>query len=108
MSYATLELFEGRDWKQDALLSLAGVFQTKRENVVPVALKQYLEDHPGISTVHLHLDNDEVGRGAATGIIGGLSGKYTVLDEPPDPGFKDVNDQLMARVGIRKKEEYAR
>ena len=39
---------------------------------------------------------------------GGLSGKYTVLDEPPDPSFKDVNDQLMARVGIRKKEEYAR
>lgn len=108
LSYATLELFEGRDWKQDALLSLAGVFQTKRENVVPVALKQYLEDHPGISTIHLHLDNDEVGRGAAAGIIGGLSGKYTVLDEPPDPGFKDVNDQLMARVGIRKKEEYAR
>ena len=101
-------LSEGRDWKRDALLSLAGVFKTKRENVVPVALQQYLEDHPGISTVHLHLDNDEVGRGAAAGIIGGLAGKYVILDEPPASGCKDVNDELMARVGIRKKEEMER
>ena len=108
LSYATLELYEGRDWKRDALLSLAGVFKTKRENVVPVALQQYLEDHPGISTVHLHLDNDEVGRGAASGIIGGLDEKYTVLDEPPAYGCKDVNDELMSRVGIRKKEEMER
>lgn len=108
LSYATLELYEGRDWKRDALLSLAGVFKTKRENVVPVALQQYLEDHPGISTIHLHLDNDEVGRGAAAGIIGGLAGKYTILDEPPASGCKDVNDELMARVGIRKKEEMER
>ena len=108
LSYATLELYEGRDWKRDALLSLAGVFKTKRENVVPVALQQYLEDHPSISTIHLHLDNDEVGRGAAAGIIGGLAGKYTILDEPPAYGCKDVNDELMARVGIRKKEEMER
>ena len=108
LSYATLELYEGRDWKRDALLSLAGVFKTKRENVVPVALQQYLEDHSGISTIHLHLDNDEVGRGAAAGIIGGLAGKYTILDEPPASGCKDVNDELMARVGIRKKEEMER
>lgn len=108
LSYATLALYEGRDWKRDALLSLAGVFKTKRQNVVPVALQQYLEDHPGISTIHLHLDNDEVGRGAAAGIIGGLAGKYTILDEPPASGCKDVNDELMARVGIRKKEEMER
>ena len=108
LSYATLELYEGRDWKQDALLSLAGVFQTKRKDVVPIALRQYLADHPSIRTLHLHLDNDEVGRGAAAGIIGGLSGKYTVLDEPLLSGCKDVNDQLQARHKIRKKEEYER
>ena len=28
LSFATLELFEGRDWKNEALLSLAGVFKT--------------------------------------------------------------------------------
>ena len=108
LSYATLELYEGRDWKHDALLSLAGVFQTKRENVVPIALSQYLKDHPNIKALHLHLDNDEVGRGAAAGIMGGLSGKYEIFDEPPLPGCKDVNDQLMQRVGIKKKEEYER
>ena len=106
LSYATLELYEDRDWKRDALLSLAGVYQTKRENVVPVALSRYLKDHPGISTIHLHLDNDEVGRGAAAGIIGGLAGKYTILNEHPIPGCKDVNDQLMKRVEIKKKEDF--
>ena len=49
-----------------------------------------------------------MGRGAAAGIIGGLAGKYTILDEPPASGCKDVNDELMARVGIRKKEEMER
>lgn len=108
LSYATLELYEGRDWKYDALLSLAGVFQNKRENVVPIALSQYLKDHPNIKALHLHLDNDEVGRGAAAGIMGGLSGKYEIFDEPPLPGCKDVNDQLMQRVVNKKKEEYER
>ena len=47
--------------------------------VVPIALKQYLEDHPRIRTLHLHLDNDEVGRAAAMRIWEGLDGKYKVL-----------------------------
>lgn len=108
LSYATLELFDGRDWKRDALLSLAGVFQTKRKDAVPVALSQYLTDHPNIKTLHLHLDNDEVGRGAAAGIIGGLSDRFTVLDEPPVYGCKDVNDQLITRLQSKTKEEYER
>lgn len=105
LSFATLELQEGRNWKQDALLSLAGVFQTKRKDVVPVALSQYLSDHPHVSVIHLHLDNDEVGRGAAAGIIGGLSEKYEIYDEPPEAGFKDVNEQLMAKMERDKKKE---
>lgn len=104
LSFATLELFEGRDWKNEALLSLAGVFKTKRENVVPVALVRYLEEHPTIRTIRLHLDNDEIGRGAVQGIVLGLRGKYRVLDEPPSYG-KDVNDELKTRVGIMKKEK---
>ena len=40
--------------------------------------------------------------------MGGLSGKYEIFDEPPLSGCKDVNDQLMQRVGIKKKEEYER
>lgn len=104
MSYATLELLKGHDWKAEIYLSLAGVYRTKRENVVPVALSRFLEEHPTVNTIRLHLDNDEIGRGAVKGIVSGLQGKYTVLDEPPSCG-KDVNDELKIRVGITQKEK---
>lgn len=51
-------------------------------------MSQYLSDHPYISVLHLHLDNDEVGRGATEGIIGGLSDKYEIYDEPPRKNLK--------------------
>ncbi len=89
------------DWKSETYLSLAGVFQTKRENVVPVALSRFLDEHPSVRKIHLHLDNDAVGRGAVKGIVGGLQGKYQVYDEPPAHG-KDVNDELKIRVGLMR------
>ena len=108
MSYATLLHMTGRDWKQDALLSLAGVYKTKRENVVPVSLSRFLTDYPDTKTLRLHLDNDEIGRGAAKGIMNGLKDKYEILDEPPRHG-KDVNDALQRRLGLyRQKEECVR
>ncbi len=108
MSYATLQLYDGGNWRQDALLSLAGVYVTKRQSVVPVALQRFLDQHPQVRTLRLHLDNDEVGRGATAGIMEGLKDKYTVIDEPPTRG-KDVNEQLQIRVGLmRRKEEHDR
>lgn len=108
LSYATLLKLKGRDWRQDALLSLAGVFKRKRQGVVPLALSQYLQDHPATNTLYLHLDNDEVGRDAAAGIVEGLGDKYTVLDRPPPCG-KDVNDLLQRRLGLaQRKEEQSR
>ena len=107
LSYATLEIMGGRNWHRDHLLSLAGVYKTKRENVIPVALERYLSDYPQIKTLHLHLDNDEIGCAAVLGIVAGLNGKYEVLDDPPQIG-KDVNDQLMLTVGKYGKEDYAR
>lgn len=104
LSYATLEHRAGRDWRGDALLSLAGVFKQKREKVVPVALAQFLSDHPSVKTVCLHLDNDEIGRSAAKGIIEGLSGQpYKVINQPPSRG-KDVNDQLLWELNFFRKE----
>ena len=71
-----------------------------------MALSQYLSDHPHVSVIHLHLDNDEVGRGAAAGIIAGLSEKYEIYDmSSPAEGFKDVNEQLMAKMEQSKKKE---
>ena len=108
MSYATLLKITGRDWRQAPLLSLAGVFKTKRENVVPVALERFLSEHTKVNTLLLHLDNDEVGRGAAQGIIGGLGKKYKVIDCPAPEG-KDVNEYLMMRSDRhRRKEERVR
>ena len=99
MSYASMIKYRGKDWRQDALLSLAGVFQVKRKDVLPVALKGFLEDHPEVKTIHLHLDNDQVGQAASKGIIESLGGEYEVLDQPPRYG-KDVNDAL--RIWLRK------
>lgn len=108
LSYVTLEMRAGRPWKQDALLSLAGVFKQTHEKVVPVALTQFLSDHPTVSRICLHLDNDEVGRSAAKGIMEGLAGKpYEVVNQPPKYG-KDVNDQLQWERLHRRKEAQER
>lgn len=108
MSHVTLEILDGQSWKEDALLSLAGVFKTKRENVVPLALSQYLKAHPEVKTLHLHLDNDDIGRGAAFCISAGLRGRYEISNEPPGVG-KDVNEQLQRKLGIhRTKEDLSR
>ena len=109
LSYATLLKMKGRDWRQDAMLSLGGVFKQKQEFVIPMALSQYLQDHPGVHTLCLHLDNDEVGRDAAAGIMAGLGNRYEVLDRPP-PSGKDVNDLLLQRrLGqAKRKEEWSR
>lgn len=104
MSFASLRILWGQDWKQDAMLSLAGVFQTKREKVVPVALEQFLKDHPQIHTLRLHLDNDKVGRNAAKGIVEGLADRYKVFDDPPPRG-KDVNDYLQLRQQLFQRKE---
>lgn len=104
MSFASLRILWGQDWKQDAMLSLAGVFQTKREKVVPVALEQFLKDHPQIHTLRLHLDNDKVGRNAAKGIVEGLADRYQVFDDPPPRG-KDVNDYLQLRQQLFHRKE---
>lgn len=104
MSFASLRILWGQDWKQDAMLSLAGVFQTKREKVVPVALEQFLKDHSQIHTLRLHLDNDEVGRSAAKGIVEGLQERYKVFDDPPPRG-KDVNDYLQLRQQLFHRKE---
>ena len=41
LSYATLLKMKGRDWRQDAMLSLGGVFKQKQEFVIPMALSTF-------------------------------------------------------------------
>jgi DNA primase len=66
---------------------------------MPLALTQYLKDHPGIRKIVLRLDNDYAGRSASQALQTMLSGSYEVSIRPPPEG-KDYNDCLCMRLGI--------
>lgn len=110
LSYGTLELLSGRDWRQENCLSLAGIYQPKKnieESTPPAALMQYLKDYPQITEISLHLDSDAPGRLAAETIKGLLPSTYAITDEPPQRG-KDYNDYLKIALGIRRPQEIER
>ncbi len=96
LSYATLLKLHGRDWHQDHLLSLAGVYKPPKNRTdiaIPLALSRYLEEHPEINRIVLRLDRDYTGRTAGQALADALSPQYTVAMKPPPQG-KDYNDYL--------------
>lgn len=102
LSYATLLKLNGRDFRAENLLSLAGVYQPKKkieDSKVPAALTQFLQDYPHVKKVALHLDNDYPGRLAAKAIMTVLPKEYESADKPPSHG-KDYNDYLCLRLGL--------
>lgn len=110
LSYCTLELNSGSDWRQENYLSLAGIYKPKQnieESTPPAALLQFLKDYPYIKEIALHLDNDIAGRLAAKAIQSILSSSYMVSNEPPKRG-KDYNDYLRIVLGTQKKQELNR
>ena len=114
LSFATIRKMNGINWKKDHLLSLAGVYQLKKEteqSSVPLALTQYLSDHPEIKTIVLRLDNDYAGRMAAKALMTGLPKEYTVSARFPLKG-KDYNDYLCRTLrlpdAIRRQKETVR
>lgn len=104
LSFASLIAYEGGAWRLNPMLSLGGVYKTMRKETMPVALERYLDEHPNITTIRLHLDNDDIGRDAAIGIIEGLKNRYMVFDEPPAEG-KDVNDWLCITLRQKAREK---
>lgn len=89
MSYATLCKLDGIDWRRHNLLSLAGIYQPKKqieESKLPSALTRFLEDHPHVKTLYLHLDNDGPGRLAAKAHPGGYSRRVRGKKPPAAPG----------------------
>ena len=68
---------------------------------MPLALEQFLKDHPDISHVYLHLDNDQPGRNATKNITEILKSNYVVKDIPPPEG-KDFNEYLRIRLSKHK------
>ena len=104
LSYGTLQKLDGKDWRSENLLSLAGVYKPRakiEESSLPAALVRYLAEHSNIRRVVLRLDNDATGRIAAKTIKTLLSGKYAVtVDIQPPPQGKDYNDCLCLRLGL--------
>lgn len=103
LSYATLLKRSGMNWQENPLLSLAGVYKAKDKADVPIALERFLGEHKSINKLYLHLDNDEIGRGASACIAEALGGRYRVVDVPVPYG-KDVNDYLLRRSPQRERE----
>ena len=104
LSYATYLKCEGKDYKAANLLSLSGVYQPKKElaeSRIPIALTTFLNDHPQIKTICLHLDNDKAGRLCTAALQELLQKDYKIVDAPPPVG-KDVNDFLMSYLGIAR------
>lgn len=102
LSFGTLLLLEGKDWRQEHCLSLAGVYKPRRtigECALPMALAQFLMDVPKINNISLHLDNDEPGRLAAGAIMTKLMDMFIVDNCPPHSG-KDYNEMLQKQLGI--------
>lgn len=102
LSYATLEQMVGRDWRCEHLLSLAGVYQPAKDienSKVPVAVSKFLEEHPAVSGIVAHLDNDLTGRRATEAIRMALANRVTWVNSPPKFG-KDYNDMLCMKKGL--------
>ena len=70
-------------------LSLGGVSSSGKE---PLALQEFLRQHPEITTIELRLDNDAKGRMASVGIRKIYADRYTVHDLPPDIENGDYAD----------------
>lgn len=93
LSYATLLKLKKEDWKENHYLSLGGIFSTGEKKDLPINLNYFLHGHLYINTIHLHLDNDNVGREVTKFIMNKLSIAYQVSDETPRL-YKDINEYL--------------
>ena len=91
LSVATLLCRHGMKWRSQHYLSLGGI--SEKMAAMPRALVQYLNDHPSIRQIHLMLDNDKAGRGAARHIAASLGESYDVKTAFPAHG-KDFNDEV--------------
>ena len=79
LSYATMLKINGQKWDEHHLLSLAGVYKPSKElkdSSFPLALKQFLSEHPEVKKIYLRLDNDYAGKTATETLKHFLSEKY--------------------------------
>ena len=105
LSYASIN----KEYYKENLLSLSGVYQSQHnieESKLPIALNIYLNLHPEVNEIYLHLDNDFVGRFSTNSLEFLLKKHYKVYDSPSPIG-KDYNDYLMSLIN-KKEKNYVR
>lgn len=110
LSYATLEVMAGRDWRANNLVSLSGVYLSKKrpeDSKTPAALSQFLAENPSVRKISLHFDNDAAGRNASLALRAKLADRYEIEDCPPQHG-KDYNDFLCRKLGISREKNNER
>ena len=108
LSYATLLKLKGKEWYNENLISLGGVYKPLKENeykTLPISLNLYLNNNPNTNKIILHLDNDNAGRSSTEALIKMLENRYKIIDEAVIYG-KDVNDFLQKKLGINNKNRY--
>ncbi len=105
LSDVTLSVLSGKAMNTVHRIILSGVAPAREggEKMVPLALQQYLADHPEVKRIELCLDNDEPGRHTTGVIASALKNEYEVLDIPAPLG-NDYNDFLMQVHPPLKKE----
>ena len=107
LSYATLFKMDNKEWYNQNLLSVGGVFKPQKDNEyksIPVSLNLFLNNNPKVNKIILHFDNDSAGRSATVALTHSLENRYTVIDEPAKYG-KDINDFLMYKISKKKEME---
>ena len=98
LSLATLRKAKRTAWDKCNYLSLGGT--------APLALLQFLKDHPEIKRVYLCLDNDRAGLDGMTRIEASIQGDPVLKDRaltverkpPPATHGKDYNELLRAKL----------
>lgn len=106
MSHATIEEQDGLDWQNIYRLAVSGIYAPKPDKLPsiqrpirpPVALEQFLLDHPNIKRMEICTDNDFAGRYAAKHIAEHYSDKLEVILKLPEPKGFDYNDMAVERM----------
>jgi hypothetical protein len=115
MSHTTLDEQDGLPWKDKYRLALGGIYAPDPNKVTtirrpvkpPVALEQFLLDHPHIRRMEICTDNDFAGRYAANRIKELYQEKYEVeITLPVTDGF-DYNDMAVARMELKGRQRTA-
>lgn len=107
LSFATLLKLNDRNWREENMLSLGGIYTSNydiNKSKIPIALVDFLEKNPNINEIHLHLDRDLAGRNATTFLQQVLEEKYIVLDSTV-PFGKDMNEYLCLKKESKKFEK---